>query len=46
MAEGEPPFSHMHPYRAMNAIKRNPPKQLTNPERWSTEFNDFVKKCL
>jgi len=31
MAEGEPPFSHMHAYRAMFAIKTNPPKGLTTP---------------
>jgi len=25
LAEGEPPYSHIHPVRAMFAIKNNPP---------------------
>lgn len=31
MAEGEPPYSHIHPFRAMFAIKNNPPQSLTEP---------------
>jgi serine/threonine kinase 4 len=31
LAEGEPPFSHIHPVRAMFVIKKNPPSGLTNP---------------
>lgn len=31
MAEGEPPYSHIHPFRAMFAIKSNPPKGLSTP---------------
>lgn len=46
MAEGEPPYSHIHPFRAMFAIKSNPPKGLSNPAKFSKEFNDFVSKCL
>lgn len=46
LAEGAPPYSHIHPVRAMFAIKNNPPQGLTNPEKWSKEFNDFVKACL
>ncbi|CAD8147617.1 unnamed protein product [Paramecium octaurelia] len=46
LAEGKPPYSHIHPVRAMFAIKNNPPQGLTNPEKWSKEFNDFVKSCL
>ena len=46
MAEGEPPYSHIHPIRAMFVIKSNPPEGLTQPEKWSVEFNNFVKKCL
>jgi serine/threonine kinase 4 len=42
LAEGEPPYAHMHPYRAMFAIKSRPPQGLTEPQRWSTEFNLFV----
>ena len=46
LAEGSPPYSHIHPVRAMFAIKNNPPQGLTNPDRWSSEFNSFVKSCL
>lgn len=28
MAEGEPPYSHIHPFRAMFVIKSNPPQGL------------------
>ena len=30
----------------MFAIKSNPPKGFTHPEKMSEEFNRFVKKCL
>ena len=30
----------------MFKIKENPPKGLTETEKWSEEFNNFVKKCL
>ena len=46
LAEGEPPYSHIHPIRAMFAIRTHPPKELTMPKKWSPEFNDFVSKCL
>jgi serine/threonine kinase 4 len=32
LAEGEPPFSHIHPVRAMFVIKNHPPQGLTNPD--------------
>ena len=31
MAEGEPPYSHIHPFRAMFVIQKNPAKGLTEP---------------
>lgn len=46
MAEGEPPYSNLHPVRAMFVIQKNPAKGLTEPHKWSNEFTDFVKKCL
>ncbi|CAD8095209.1 unnamed protein product [Paramecium primaurelia] len=46
MAEGEPPYAHIHPIRAMFAIKNNPPNSLTDQSKWSKEFNQFVKRCL
>jgi serine/threonine kinase 4 len=32
LAEGEPPYSHIHPVRALWVIRKNPAKGLTNPE--------------
>jgi serine/threonine kinase 4 len=46
MAEGVPPYSHIHPLRALFAIKNKPPNSLSKPELWSQEFNNFVGKCL
>jgi serine/threonine kinase 4 len=46
MAEGEPPYSHIHPVRAMFVIQKNPARTLTETNKWSNEFNDFVRKCL
>ena len=46
MAEGEPPYSHIHPIRAMFVIQNNPPQGLTQPERWSADLNRFVQRCL
>jgi serine/threonine protein kinase len=46
MAESEPPYSHIHPIRAMFVIPKNPAQSLTEPEIWSSEFNDFVTRCL
>lgn len=30
----------------MFVIKSNPPQGLTEPGKWSREFNDFVTSCL
>ena len=46
MAEGEPPYSHIHPIRAMFAIKNSPPQGLSDSNKWSVEFNSFVRRCL
>lgn len=46
IAEGEPPYSHIHPVRAMFVIQKSPATGLTVPSKWSPVFNDFVKKCL
>jgi len=32
--------------RVMFVIKRSPAQSLTNPDKWSPEFNNFIKKCL
>jgi serine/threonine kinase 4 len=46
LAEGEPPFSHQHPFRAIYSIQTHPPQSLSKPEEWSRAFNGFVKACL
>lgn len=46
IAEGQPPYSHIHPIRAMFAIKNSPPQSLSEPNKWSMEFNNFVSRCL
>ena len=46
LAEGQPPYSHQHPFRAIYTIQTHPPENLSKPEEWSQEFCNFVKKCL
>ncbi|VDL11684.1 unnamed protein product [Hymenolepis diminuta] len=44
LAEGAPPHSDVHPMRVLLDIPSNPPPKL--PERYSTNFRDFVQCCL
>ena len=46
LAEYEPPYSKYSPEEVLKIIIKNPPKGLTEPEKWSFEFNDFIKQCL
>ena len=46
LAEYEPPYSKYSPEEVLKKIIKNPPKGLNEPEKWSFEFNDFVKRCL
>lgn len=46
MAEGKPPYSNIHPMRAIFMIPSRPPPKLTEPQNWSKEFNDFIFRCL
>ena len=46
MAEGDPPYSHINYMRAMFVIQKKPAQSLTVPEKWSVEFNSFVRRCL
>ena len=46
MAEGDPPYSNIYHMRAMFVIPKSPAKSLTQPEKWSPEFNAFVRRCL
>jgi len=46
MAEGKPPYSNIHPMRAIFMIPSRPPPKLTEPDNWTKDFNDFIAKCL
>eukprot|EP00455_Lapot_gusevi_P053003 TRINITY_DN817_c0_g1_i1.p1 TRINITY_DN817_c0_g1~~TRINITY_DN817_c0_g1_i1.p1 ORF type:complete len:435 (+),score=111.00 TRINITY_DN817_c0_g1_i1:132-1436(+) len=46
MAVGEPPYTNIHPMRAIFLIPNKPPPTLPNPEKFSPEFNDFIARCL
>ena len=46
MAEGNPPNNNLRHYQVVKMIVNKPPKGLSQPEKWSPEFNDFVSKCL
>lgn len=46
MAEGKPPHADIHPMRAIFMIPTKPPPTFKNPEKWSTDMQDFVQKCL
>ena len=46
LAEYEPPYSDFSTTDVIKQIIKCPPKGLTNPKKWSKEFNDFVKQCL
>jgi serine/threonine protein kinase len=46
LAEGKPPHHDLHPMRAIFMIPTKPPPTLVHVENWSTEFVDFVGKCL
>eukprot|EP00761_Pharyngomonas_kirbyi_P012859 gb/GECH01012886.1/.p1 GENE.gb/GECH01012886.1/~~gb/GECH01012886.1/.p1 ORF type:complete len:447 (+),score=139.60 gb/GECH01012886.1/:1-1341(+) len=46
MAEGRPPYSGIHPMRAIFMIPSRPAPSLSEPDKWSDEFNDFIAQCL
>jgi len=46
MAEGKPPYSNIHPMRAIFMIPSRPPPKLTEPDKWSKDFSDFIAQCL
>ena len=46
MAEGIPPLIEEQPHKAVFRIVNDPPPKLSNPSRWSKNFNDFVSVCL
>ncbi|OHT14852.1 Serine/threonine-protein kinase pakC [Tritrichomonas foetus] len=46
MAEGAPPYLDEQPMRALYLIVVNGVRGLTEKDKWSPEFNDFISKCL
>lgn len=46
MAEGKPPYGDIHPMRAIFMIPTKPPPSFREPDRWTSEFIDFVSVCL
>jgi hypothetical protein len=46
MAEGDPPYMDFPPLRALFLITTKGIPGLKHPEKWSTEFKDFVSQCL
>ncbi|KAI8609463.1 kinase-like domain-containing protein [Chytriomyces sp. MP71] len=46
MADGRPPYSDIHPMRAIFMIPSKPPPRLEDEERYSKVFRQFVARCL
>lgn len=46
MAEGDPPYSEKPTVSVMFLIPKKPPQGLSEPTKWSKEFNNFVNRCL
>eukprot|EP00516_Mucochytrium_quahogii_P004564 CAMPEP_0203759914 /NCGR_PEP_ID=MMETSP0098-20131031/13246_1 /ASSEMBLY_ACC=CAM_ASM_000208 /TAXON_ID=96639 /ORGANISM=" , Strain NY0313808BC1" /LENGTH=477 /DNA_ID=CAMNT_0050653237 /DNA_START=173 /DNA_END=1606 /DNA_ORIENTATION=+ len=46
MADGAPPFSNLHPMRALFVIPKKEPATLKHPDKWSANMNDFIAQCL
>ena len=46
MNEGKPPYSDIHPMRAIFMIPTKPPPSFRDPKNSSNHFIDFVSKCL
>eukprot|EP00042_Codosiga_hollandica_P058087 m.871619 g.871619 ORF g.871619 m.871619 type:complete len:912 (+) comp59764_c0_seq3:839-3574(+) len=46
LAETSPPYHDMHPMRVLFKIPKAPPPTLMEGSKWSSEFKDFLAKCL
>lgn len=45
LAQGEPPYSELHPMRVLFLIPKNDPPKL-NGQQFSKNFKEFVESCL
>ncbi|XP_027503571.1 STE20-like serine/threonine-protein kinase isoform X2 [Corapipo altera] len=46
MAQIEPPHHELNPMRVLLKIAKSDPPMLAQPSKWSSDFKDFLKKCL
>ncbi|XP_074855318.1 STE20-like serine/threonine-protein kinase isoform X2 [Carettochelys insculpta] len=46
MAQIEPPHHELNPMRVLLKIAKSDPPTLAQPSRWSSDFKDFLRKCL
>lgn len=46
LADGRPPYSDIHPMRAMFMIPTKEPATVRYPAMFSDQFNSFVGRCL
>lgn len=46
MAERYPPRWRVNPNRVIFMVVRDPPPRLTEKERWTLAFQDFIAQCL
>jgi serine/threonine protein kinase len=46
LVEKEPPLMNVPTFRALYLIVVSPPPTLKEPEKFSSEFNDFLDCCL
>ncbi|XP_007479138.1 STE20-like serine/threonine-protein kinase isoform X2 [Monodelphis domestica] len=46
MAQIEPPHHELNPMRVLLKIAKSEPPTLAQPSKWSSNFKDFLKKCL
>jgi serine/threonine protein kinase len=46
LAEGKPPLFEIASLRVIFLIPTKDPPKLQQPDKWSKEFNDFLRVCL
>ena len=46
LAEGEPPYYGMDAMSAAYNVIKNPEPRFTNPDAWSSDYNDFIVQCI